>query len=217
MVAATSTPGRRHRRHRQRRRSAVMLEVIRVLRALNLKLDRTVRIGLWGGEEEGLFGSREYVKKTFADPPRWRPRPSGTSSRPITTSITAPARSAASTCRAMRWSAVLRSHVGAVQGHGRLRHHHPQHRRHDHQSFDAVGLPGFQFIQDPLEYGTRTHHSNMDVYDRVVRGDLMQMSVVVSSLVYHTANREQKLPRKPKPAARPALRPCSDRIAAESD
>jgi Zn-dependent M28 family amino/carboxypeptidase len=77
----------------------------------------------------------------------------------------------------------------------------------DHQSFDAVGLPGFQFIQDPLEYGTRTHHSNMDVYDRVVRGDLMQMSVVVSSLVYHTANREQKLPRKPKPAARPATPP----------
>jgi hypothetical protein len=72
----------------------------------------------------------------------------------------------------------------------------------DHQSFDAVGLPGFQFIQDPLEYMTRTHHSNMDSFDRVPKADLMQMSTIVSSLVFHTANREQKLPRKPKPAAR---------------
>jgi carboxypeptidase Q len=72
----------------------------------------------------------------------------------------------------------------------------------DHQSFDAVGLPGFQFIQDSVEYETRTHHSNMDVYDRVQRGDMMQMSAIVTSLVYHTANRDEKMPRKPKPAPR---------------
>jgi len=69
----------------------------------------------------------------------------------------------------------------------------------DHLSFDAVGLPGFQFIQDPLEYDSRTHHSNMDVYDRVQRGDMMQMAAIVASFVYNAANREELLPRKPLP------------------
>jgi len=157
--------------------SAVMLEVIRVLKALNLKLDRTVRIGLWGGEEEGLFGSREYVKKTFADPTKMETTPewdkfsayynvdNGSGKirgvylqgnemvRPFFEAMLAPFKD-------MGVSAITIRNTGGT----------------DHQSFDAVGLPGFQFIQDPLEYGTRTHHSNMDVYDRVVRGDLMQMS-----------------------------------------
>jgi hypothetical protein len=69
----------------------------------------------------------------------------------------------------------------------------------DHLSFDAVGLPGFQFIQDPLEYGTRTHHSNMDVYDHVQASDLMQASAVLASVVYQAATRESMLPRKPLP------------------
>jgi carboxypeptidase Q len=69
----------------------------------------------------------------------------------------------------------------------------------DHQSFDAVGLPGFQFIQDPVEYDSRTHHSNMDVYERVQAADMRQNAVIVAAFVYHTANREEKLPRKPMP------------------
>jgi len=69
----------------------------------------------------------------------------------------------------------------------------------DQVSFDAVGLPAFQFIQDSLDYGTRTHHSNMDVYDRVPPQDLMQSAAVLASMVYHTAIREQMLPRKPLP------------------
>ena len=73
----------------------------------------------------------------------------------------------------------------------------------DHLSFDAVGLPGFQFIQDPLEYDSRTHHSNMDVYDRVQRADMMQMSAIVASFVYNTANRDTLLPRKPLPKPQP--------------
>jgi Zn-dependent M28 family amino/carboxypeptidase len=72
----------------------------------------------------------------------------------------------------------------------------------DHQSFDAVGLPGFQFIQDAVEYGSRTHHSNMDVYDRIQRGDLMQSAIIMASFVYHTAMRDQMLPRKPIPSPR---------------
>ena len=69
----------------------------------------------------------------------------------------------------------------------------------DHQSFDAAGLPGFQFIQDPLEYDTRTHHSNMDTYERIQDADMRQNAVIVAAFVYQTANREDKLPRKPLP------------------
>jgi len=69
----------------------------------------------------------------------------------------------------------------------------------DHVSFDEVGLPGFQFIQDPIEYETRTHHTNMDVYDRLQEADLKQMAVIVASFVYMTANADQELPRKPLP------------------
>ena len=72
----------------------------------------------------------------------------------------------------------------------------------DHQSFDAVGLPGFQFIQDPIEYDTRTHHTNMDSYDHLIAEDLQQISVIVASFVYNTAMRDEKLPRKELPKAR---------------
>jgi hypothetical protein len=73
----------------------------------------------------------------------------------------------------------------------------------DHLSFEAVGLPGFQFIQDPLDYGSRRHHSNMDVYEAVQKGDLMQASAVIASCVYHAATRPEMLPRKPLPKPRP--------------
>ncbi len=69
----------------------------------------------------------------------------------------------------------------------------------DHVAFDEVGLPGFQFVQDPIEYSTRTHHSNMDVYDRLQSADMMQNAAIVATFVYNTAVREQKLPRKPLP------------------
>ena len=185
--------------------SAVMMEVVRVLKTLNLPLDRTVRIGLWGGEEEGLLGSREYVKKHFADPTKMETTP--------------------------EWDK-LAAYYNVDNGAGKIRGVYLQGNEMvrpffqamlapfkdmgvstitirntsgtDHQAFVAVGLPGFQFIQDPLEYMTRTHHSNMDNYDRVPKADLMQMSTVVSSLVFHTANRAEKLPRIPKPAARAA-------------
>jgi hypothetical protein len=69
----------------------------------------------------------------------------------------------------------------------------------DHQAFDAVGLPGFQFIQDEIEYDSRTHHSNMDVYERIQEPDMKQNAVIVAAFAYHAANREEKLPRKPLP------------------
>jgi Zn-dependent M28 family amino/carboxypeptidase len=72
----------------------------------------------------------------------------------------------------------------------------------DHQSFDSVGLPGFQFIQDELDYDTRIHHSNMDVYDRIQKSDVIQSAVIMASFVYHAAMRDERLPRKPLPAPR---------------
>jgi hypothetical protein len=76
----------------------------------------------------------------------------------------------------------------------------------DHQSFDAVGLPGFQFIQDPVEYDTRTHHSNMDTFERIQGADMRQNAVIVAAFVYQTANREDRLPRKPLPRVQGAGR-----------
>lgn len=188
--------------------SAVMLEVMRILRKLDLKLDRTVRLALWDAEEQGLLGSRGYVTKHFADRATMKTLPewdklsayynvdngggrirgiylqANEMARPIFEAWLEPLRDLGVTTISIR-------NTGGT----------------DHQSFDAVGLPGFQFIQDPLEYATRTHHTNMDVYDRIPREDMMQMSAVVASLVVHTANREEKLPRKPKPEPRPQQGP----------
>lgn len=187
--------------------SAVMMEVMRILKALNISTKRTIRIGLWSAEEQGLWGSRGYVKKTFADPADMNLLPeheklsayynidNGTGKirgiylqgneacRPIFKSWLAPFKDLGA-------NTVTINNTGGT----------------DHQSFDGVGLPGFQFIQDPIEYDTRTHHSNMDVYDHLIEDDLKQMATIVASFVYHTAQRDAKLPRKPLPAARPAAR-----------
>jgi carboxypeptidase Q len=188
--------------------SAVMLEVMRVLKSTGVKLRRTVRIGLWTGEEQGLLGSRAYVKEHFAD---------------------------RETMQLKQEHAKLDVYFNIDNGSGKLRGVYLQGNEAagpifrqwmepfantgmttlsirntggtDHLAFDAVGLPGFQFIQDPLEYDTRTHHSNMDVYDRVQAGDLKQMAAVVATFVYQAANREGMFPRKPLPPPQPALPP----------
>lgn len=185
--------------------SAVMMEAMRILKSLNVKMDRTVRIGLWGGEEEGLIGSRAYVKEKFADPTVMKPTEAhaklaayfnvdnGTGKirgvylqgndmvKPIFESWLAPFKDQGATAITIR-------NTGGT----------------DHLSFDAVGLPGFQFIQDPIEYQARTHHSNMDVYDRIQKGDMMQMAAIVATFAYNAASREEMLPRKPLPKPQPA-------------
>jgi hypothetical protein len=184
--------------------SAVMIEAVRALKAANLPLDRTVRIALWGGEEEGLLGSRAYVKEHFGDRETMKLTSehakldgyfnydNGTGKirgvylqgndmmRPIFESWFEPFKD-------MGASTITIRNTGGT----------------DHLSFDAVGLPGFQFIQDPLDYETRTHHSNMDVYDRIQAGDLMQASTIIADFVYNTANRPEMLPRKPLPKPQP--------------
>jgi hypothetical protein len=180
--------------------SAVMMEAMRILKQSGLKMRRTVRIGLWGGEEQGLIGSREYVTAHFAN---------------ATDMVLKPAH------------AKFAGYFNVDNGTGAIRGVYLQGNEAigpifetwmrpfnnlgmntvtirdtggtDHQSFDRVGLPGFQFIQDEVEYDTRTHHSNMDVYERIQEEDMRKNAVIVAAFVYHAANRDEKLPRKPLP------------------
>jgi carboxypeptidase Q len=184
--------------------SMVMMEAIRILKTIGIKPRRTIRIALWSGEEQGLFGSRGYVKKTFADPADMKLLPAheklagyfnvdnGTGKirgvylqgneavRPIFQQWLVPFNDLGA-------KTLTISNTGGT----------------DHLSFDAVGLPGFQFIQDPLEYGTRNHHSNMDVYDHLQEDDLKQAAVIVAAFVYDAAMRDAKLPRIELPKANP--------------
>jgi carboxypeptidase Q len=177
---------------------AVMMEAMRILKTCNAKMRRTVRLALWTGEEEGLLGSRAYVQQHFADRTSGDLKPehakisayfnvdNGTGKirgiylqgneavRPIFEKWMEPFKTEGMTTLSAR-------STGAT----------------DHVSFDDAGLPGFQFIQDPIEYDTRTHHTNMDVYERIQVADLKQMAVIVASFAYMTANAEQLLPRKP--------------------
>jgi carboxypeptidase Q len=205
--------------------SAVMMEAVRILQTLGLKPRRTIRIALWSGEEEGLMGSRAYVEEHFAKrvggnpgpggpggagnttPPQFEFKPewdkvagyfnidNGTGKirgiylqgneavRPIFRAWFAPFKDMLGTTKDNNVATLSIANTGGT----------------DHLSFDAVGLPGFQFIQDPIEYDTRTHHYNMDVYDRVQEDDMKQMATIVAAFVYNTAMRDQKLPRKAMP------------------
>lgn len=178
---------------------SVMMEAVRILKALNVQPRRTIRIALWSGEEEGLLGSRAYAKNHFAD-----------------------------TANGQWVLKAEQSKVSAYynldNGSGKIRGVYLQGNEAertifakwlepfndmgaktitidntggtDHLSFDRVGIPGFQFIQDELEYDTRTHHSNMDDYDHLVPDDLKQAAIIVASFVYNTAQRDEKMPRK---------------------
>jgi carboxypeptidase Q len=185
--------------------SAVMLEVMRVLKASGLSMKRTVRVGLWTGEEEGLLGSRAYVTNHYgAMNPETR-----------TLDLKQPEQgkfdvyfnidNGSGKLRGVYLQGndaaapIFRSWMRPFEDMGMTTISPNNTGGTDHQSFDAVGLPGFQFIQDPLEYDSRTHHSNMDVWDRVQQNDLKQMVAIVSTFVYQAANREQMFPRKPLP------------------
>jgi hypothetical protein len=185
--------------------SAVAMEAMRILKSLNLKMDRTVRMALWGGEEEGLLGSRAYVKEHFADPETMKTTAehAGFAGYFNIDNGTGKVRGIYLQGNEMvrpifeQWFAALKDvtpGVITIRNTGGT----------DHQSYDAVGLPGFQFIQDPMDYETRTHHSNMDVYDRIQQADLEQIAVVEAAFVYNAATRPEKLPRKDLPPPTPA-------------
>ena len=181
---------------------SVMLEAVRILKTIGYQPRRTIRIALWSGEEEGLHGSRNYVKNHFADTAK--------------TSTT-------------QNNAKVSAYYNLDNGTGKIRGVYLQGNKDagpifskwlepfkdlgagtitisntggtDHLAFDGVGIPGFQFIQDQIEYNTRTHHTNMDTYDHLVADDLKQAATIVAAFVYNTAQRDQKIPRKTMPQA----------------
>jgi hypothetical protein len=187
--------------------SAVMMEALRILRATGLPMKRTVRLALWTGEEQGLLGSRAYVKDHFADRETMalKPEHEKLSAYFNMDNGTGQFRgiyqqgNAAVTPIFRAWLAPFAEWGATTQTLGNT-------GGTDHLAFDAVGLPGFQFIQDPVEYDTRTHHSNQDVYERVPEQDMKRNAVIVASFVYHAANRAEKLPRKELPKAQGAGR-----------
>ena len=205
--------------------SAVIMEAVRILKALGVKPRRTIRVGLWSGEEQGLLGSRGYVREHFGG----RPEPANQQERdPAFLQPRGPL-----TIKPDQKK--VSAYFNVDNGSGKIRGIYCQENAAvrplfeawlepfkdlganvvslrntggtDHLSFDAVGIPGFQFIQDPLEYDTRTHHSNMDVYERAQRDDMMQAAVILASFVYNAAMREQMMPRKPLPPDEPARPP----------
>ncbi|MFA6542581.1 MAG: M20/M25/M40 family metallo-hydrolase [Bacteroidota bacterium] len=178
--------------------SAVCLEAMRILKACGLQPRRTIRIGLWGAEEEGLIGSRAYVDRHFGEGDTLKPEgekfdayfnndngsgkvrgvymQGNEAVRPIFRAWLAPFKDIGA-------STLTLENTGGT----------------DHLSFERIGLPGFQFIQDELEYGTRTHHTTMDVFDRAQIDDLKQAAVIMAAFAYNAAMRDEMLPRKPMP------------------
>jgi Zn-dependent M28 family amino/carboxypeptidase len=181
--------------------SAAMMEAMRILKAVGVKPRRTIRIGLWGGEEQGLLGSRAYVREHLADVTTMQLKPAHAQLSAYFNSDNGTGRIRGIWLQGNlavgpifeQWMAVLRD-LGLVAIGPR------SVDSTDHVSFDAVGIPAFQFMVDRLEYNSRTHHSNMDVYDRVQAEDMVQQATVAAVVGYLTAMRDERLPRKELPA-----------------
>lgn len=182
--------------------SAVMMETMRVIKSLHLRPARTIRIALWGGEEQGLLGSYGYVRKHFGNPETMQllPEQENISAYYNYDNGTGKIRgiflqnNTAAAPVFENWFSYfsdLDAKTVSLSNTGST----------DHLSFDAVGIPAFQFIQDPMEYETRTHHTNMDTFDHLFPNDLKQSVAIITSLVYETAMRKHKIPRKPLPKA----------------
>ncbi|HEY3930016.1 MAG TPA: M20/M25/M40 family metallo-hydrolase [Candidatus Koribacter sp.] len=197
----------------------VAMEVMRILNSLHVKPRRTIRVALWTGEEEGEFGSYGYVKQHFGYAP--------TSTAPDQLALPEFVRKPGGPVVIKPEQAKISGYFNVDNGSGKIRGIYLQENAGianvfrqwiapladldvtaitirntggtDHEAFDSVGIPGFQFIQDPLDYGSRTHHSNEDVYERLQPNDLAQAATVEAIFVYNTAMRDQMLPRKPLP------------------
>jgi hypothetical protein len=197
----------------------VAMEAVRILKALDVKPRRTIRIALWTGEEQGLFGSKGYVKQHFGSAPL--------STAPDQLSLPEFMRRAAGPLDVKPEQKLVSAYFNVDNGSGKIRGVYLQGNAAiapifaqwiaplkdlgvttltmrntggtDHLSFDAVGIPGFQFIQDDLDYESRTHHSNEDVYERLQPADLKQIATVEAIFLYNAAQRDQMLPRKPLP------------------
>jgi Zn-dependent M28 family amino/carboxypeptidase len=195
------------------------MEAVRILKALDVKPRRTIRIALWTGEEQGIFGSRGYVRQHFGS--------AALSTAPDQVVLPEFMRRTTGPLEVKPEHKLLSAYFNVDNGTGRIRGIYTQGNAAiapifaqwiaplkdlgvttitnrntggtDHLSFDAVGIPGFQFIQEMLDYESRTHHSNEDVVERLQPSDLKQIATVEAIFVYDAAQREQMLPRKPLP------------------
>ncbi len=199
--------------------TVVAMEAVRILKALDVKPRRTIRIALWTGEEQGLFGSRGYVKQHFGSAPL--------STAPDQQALPEFLRKATGPLDVKPEQKIISAYFNVDNGSGKIRGVYLQGNAAvapifaqwiaplkdlgvttltmrntggtDHLSFDAVGIPGFQFVQDDLDYESRTHHSNEDTVERLQAGDLKQIATVEAIFVYNAAQRDQMMPRKPLP------------------
>jgi len=199
--------------------SVVAMEVMRILNTLHVKPRRTIRVALWTGEEQGLFGSQGYARDHLGVIPR--------STEPDQLKIFEMMRKVTGPIQVKPEQEKISAYFNVDNGTGRIRGIYLQQNAAvepifkqwmeplqdvgvttitlrdtggtDHLSFDAVGVPGFQFIQDPMDYSSRTHHTNMDTYERLQAEDLAQAAMVEAIFVYNAAMRDQMLPRKPFP------------------
>ena len=210
---------------------AVAMEAMRIIKALDLKPRRTIRIALWSGEEEGLLGSRAFVKQHFGKSPANNfggGPPAGAPAARNGDGANESTKDSSEESVKPEF-AKFSGYFNLDNGTGKIRGVYMQGNESvrpifrkwlqpfremgattltisntggtDHQSFDGIGLPGFQFIQDEVEYDTRTHHSNQDVFDRIQADDMKQSAVIMAAFVYNTAMLDEKLPRKPLPAS----------------
>ena len=203
---------------------AVAMEAVRILQTLGLKPRRTIRIALWTGEEEGLLGSRAYVGQHFG---KLEGGPGGGGGGGGFGPGGGGRNNAPAKLTTLPEYEKFSGYFNLDNGTGKIRGVYLQGNKGvrelfsqwlmpfrdmgastitisntggtDHQSFDGIGLPGFQFIQDEIEYDTRTHHSNQDVFDRIQADDMKQAATIMAAFVYQTAMRDEKLPRKPAP------------------
>ena len=199
--------------------TVVAMEVMRILTALQVKPRRTIRIGLWTGEEQGEFGSYGYVKQHFGyvplsvtpdqlKLPEWLRKPAGpVQLKPDQSKISAyfNVDNGSGKIRGVYLqenatvAPIFQQWIGPLKDLGVSTLTMRNTGGTDHEAFDAVGIPGFQFIQDPLDYGSRTHHSNMDTYERLDPEALAQAAVVEAIFVYNAGMRDQMLPPQAVP------------------
>lgn len=198
---------------------AVVMEALRILKDSGLKPRRTIRAALWSGEEQGLLGSKDYVQRSIAT----RPEPTD----PEQLALPSWARKATWPIQTLPGHATISAYFNLDYGAGRIRGLYAQENAAvvpifeawlapyadlgadnvtmenasstDHMSFERVGVPAFQFIQDDMDYMGRTHHSNVDTFDHLDQEDLKQSAVILASVIWHAANRDEPLPRKPMP------------------
>ena len=183
--------------------SSAMIEALRVIQKLGLKPRRTIRLALWAAEEQGLLGSREYVRRHYFNAETKAPKPGHENVQAYFNLDNGTGRILGiwgqNNTGAMKnfeqWGAALKD-LGWKNVSPR------SVTQTDHGSFEEAGIPGFQFIQERLEYNSRTHHSNMDTFDHVQKDDVIQQGAVAAVFAWYAANTPEKLPRKPLPAAK---------------